>query len=765
MSLVSVIRLLPLLFFFLLGSQINLHAQKKNPEMEKRINRIIQSMTLEEKVGQMSQVTLDVLGKRTDGGFAFDTATLREVIQGYKVGSILNTADNTALSVNDWRSLVAMIQQEAAKNRLNIPVIYGFDAIHGANYVAGATLYPQQIGLAATWNPTLVQQAARLSAYESRASSVIWNFSPVLDLGINPLWPRQWETFGEDPYLVSKMGAATVKGYQEPLGSPTTVIACLKHFLAYSDPKSGKDRTNVQLSEQDLREYHLPAFRESLAAGARTVMLNSGLINGVPTHMNKRIITDLLKNELGFTGFTVTDWKDIDNLYSRDKVAVSEKEAVLLAINAGVDMAMIPYDYKPYAQYLTELVKEKKVPMSRVDDAVRRILRVKMEAGLFDAKPSQYDAFGAASHEALAKSVVAESITVLKNSQQVLPLQPGKSILVTGPNANSMRTLNGGWSYSWQGEKTEFFAGNYNTILKAVQNQFGKEKVRFEPGVVYNMNGKYFQDSIVDLIAVQQAASDVDYILLCLGENSYTEKPGDLQNLYLSENQILLAKTAIQTNKPVILILNEGRPRIISSFEAGLQGIIQLYLPGNYGADALAEILAGTLNPSGRLPYTYPRFPNSLTPYIHKYSDEQVNPQGAYDYSADYNPQFDFGHGLSYTSFSYTDLKLNASRFKSGDTLQVSVTVKNTGQREGKEVVRVYISDLVATVAPDVRRLRGFEKINLAAGASKQVTIRIPLKDLSFTDERNRPLLESGSFRVQVETLQTSFEVVDTKRW
>ncbi|MFM7710611.1 MAG: glycoside hydrolase family 3 N-terminal domain-containing protein, partial [Ferruginibacter sp.] len=493
----SVSRFLPLMFFFVLGIQIHPFAQKKNPAREKRIDRIIQSMTLEEKVGQMSQVTLDVLGKRTDGGFVFDTAKLREVIRVYKVGSILNTADNTALSVSDWRSLVAIIQQEAAQNRLNIPVIYGFDAIHGANYVAGATLYPQQIGLAATWNPALVQQAARMSAYESRASSVIWNFSPVLDLGINPLWPRQWETFGEDPYLVSKMGAATVKGYQEPLGSPTTVIACLKHFLAYSDPKSGKDRTNVQLSEQDLREYHLPAFRESLTAGARTVMLNSGLINGVPTHMNKRIITDLLKNELGFTGFTVTDWKDIDNLYSRDKVAVSEKEAVLFAINAGVDMAMIPYDYKPYAQYLTELVNERKVSMIRIDDAVRRILRVKMEAGLFDPTPSQYDAFGAASNEALARSVVAESITVLKNIQQVLPLQPGKSILVTGPNANSMRTLNGGWTYSWQGEKTASFAGQYNTIFKAVQNKFGKNNVRFEPGVVYNMNGKYFQDSIV----------------------------------------------------------------------------------------------------------------------------------------------------------------------------------------------------------------------------------------------------------------------------
>lgn len=758
-------RFLPILFFFILGLIGNLPAQKKNPVLEKRIDRMLKTMTLEEKVGQMSQVTLDVLGKRTNGGFAFDTAKLREVIRIYKVGSILNTADNTALSVSDWKTLVDVIQREAAMNRLNIPVMYGFDAIHGANYVAGATLYPQQIGLAATWNRDLVQQAARLSAYESRASSVIWNFSPVLDLGINPLWPRHWETFGEDPYLVSQMGIATVKGYQEPLGSPLKVIACLKHFLAYSDPKSGKDRTNVQLSEQDLREYHLPAFRESLAAGARTVMLNSGLINGVPTHMNKRIITDLLKQELGFTGFTVTDWKDIDNLYSRDKVAASEKEAVLLAINAGVDMAMIPYDYKPFAQYLTQLVQEKKVPMSRIDDAVRRILRVKMEAGLFDVNPEQYQAFGSPSHEVLATSVVAESITLLKNSQQVLPLLPGKSILVTGPNANSMRTLNGGWSYSWQGEKTEAFAGQYNTILEAVQNQFGKERVRFEPGVQYNMNGKYYQDSVVDLLAVQQAAKEADYILLCLGENSYTEKPGDLQHLYLSDNQILLAQTVIQSNKPVILILNEGRPRIISSLEAGVQGIVQLYLPGNYGADALADILAGKINPSGRLPYTYPRFPNSLTPYIHKYSDEQVNPQGAYDYSADFNPQFDFGHGLSYTTFSYSDLKLNASRFESGDTLKVTVTVKNTGQREGKEVVRVFISDQVASIAPDVRRLRGFEKINLAAGASQQVTISIPLKDLSFVDEQYRRVLESGAFTVQLDSLKTSFEVVDTIRW
>jgi beta-glucosidase len=570
---------------------------------------------------------------------------------------------------------------------------------------------------------------------------------------MNPLWPRIWETYGEDPYLVSELGKQVISGYQNNNGAGEQIAACLKHYLAYSDPKTGKDRTNVWLPENYLREYHLPSFKAAVEQGALSVMVNSGLINGLPTHINKYLLTDVLKKELGFSGVVVTDWQDIENVFKRDKVASSYKEAIMLSINAGVDMAMIPYDYVTFCNDLSSLVKENKVSMSRINDAVRRILIVKWKLGLFQ-KPitelADYPRFGSDDFSQKAYDCAAESITLLKNEKGCLPLKPGAKILVAGPNANSMRTLNGGWSYSWQGEKTELFAGDYHTILASLQNKFGKENVTYFPGVNYVMQGKYFEDTVQSLVEFPRYAAGADYILLCLGENSYTEKPGDLNDLSLSANQQALAMMAAKSGKPVILILNEGRPRVISNIEPFMSAILMIYLPGNYGADALSDILTGKVNPSGKLPITYPRYVNSLAGYIHKPSDQQSNPQGAYDYSADYNPQYDFGFGLSYSSFEYSGLSTDKKEYRSGDTMVVSVVVKNSGRLAGKEVIQLYISDLVASLSPDVKRLRGFEKVMLRPGEEKQVSFRVAISDLSFIGPDNKPVLEPGEFRLDV---------------
>ena len=744
-------------------------AQKKNSPAEKAV-ALLQKMTLEEKVGQMAQITLDALGKQAQPGavFQLDNAKVNDAIVTYKLGSVLNTSDNKAMSTGSWNDIISLLQKETLKTKLKIPLIYGFDAIHGATYVSAATFFPQEIGQAATWNRQLVFEAATITAYESRAASVPWNFSPVLDLGVNPLWPRLWETFGEDPYLVSQMGIQAIKGYQDQPGSKEKMAACLKHFLAYSDPKSGKDRTNAWIPENYLREYHLPAFSAAIKAGARSVMVNSALINGIPTHMNKYLLTDVLKKELGFTGIVVTDWQDIENIYKRDKIVGSIKEALMLSVNAGVDMSMIPYNYKEFCNDLIALVKEKKVSINRINDAVRRILQVKFELGIFDTPVTyakNYPKFGSGEYEKAAYNTAAESITLLKNNNHILPLSYGSKILVTGPNANSMRTLNGGWSYSWQGEKTEQFAAKYNTIFNALQQKAGKENVSFIPGIAYKMAGKYYEDSVVDINAVITAAASVDYIILCIGENSFTEKPGDLNDLNLSDNQIALAYAVIKTGKPVLLILNEGRPRIISKIEPAIPAILQVYLPGNFGADALADIIMGNINPSGKLPVTYPRYVNALTNYIHKPSDEQSNPQGAYDYSADYNPQYDFGFGLSYTNFEYSDLLVNKTAFETTDTLSISVKVKNTGSRTGKEVIQLFISDLAASLSPDTKRLRGFEKINLQPGEEQKVVFNIPAKELAFVNTDNKWLLEKGEFRVQVNNLRQHFFVKKTITW
>lgn len=734
---------------------------------EAKITALLGKMTLEEKVGQMAQVAIDQTGATNYATkiFHIDTAKLRDIIVKYKAGSILNTPPGVLLSAGQWNDVVTAIDDVAQQTRLKIPVMYGLDNIHGASYVGGFTSFPQEIGQAATFNRKLVFDGSVISAYESRASGVPWSFSPVLDVAINSAWPRLWESFGEDPYLTSELGAAFVKGAQDPLGSKEKVAVSLKHYMGYSDPKWGKDRTNAWIPENYLREYFFPPFRAAVGAGARTVMVNSALINGIPGHINKQVLTDMLKTELGFTGFVVTDWQDIENIWKRDHIAKDNKEAVMLCINAGIDMSMIPYNYQEFCNDLVALVKEGKVTQARIDDAVRRILRVKYELDLFNTPVTtlaSYPKFGSAEFAKAAYNTAAESITLLKNENNILPLSPAVKLLVTGPNASTMRGLNGGWTYTWQGDRTNEFTDQYNTILEAVTKKFGQANVSFQQGVVYKPRGKYWEDSIVNIEAVVSAAANAEFVLLCLGENSYTETPGNLNDMSLSQNQLVLANALIKTGKRIILVLNEGRPRVIGQIEPGIGAIIDAYLPGNYGADALADILTGDVNPSGHLPVTYPRFANSLTPYLHKYSDQIANPQGAYDYSADFNPQYPFGFGMSYTTFEYSNLSVNKTAFAPEETVMVSVTVTNTGNRDGREAVQLFISDLIASLSPDVKRLRGFDKIVLRAGESKTVQFAVPVKELAFVNTNNKRTVEQGDFKIQVASLTANFTVNKT---
>jgi beta-glucosidase len=742
--------------------------------IDEKVEALLAKMTLEEKVGQMAQVTLDVITKGpseyvSDEPLQLDMALVRKALIDYKLGSVLNTANNRARTVEKWHEIISQLQEVAMKEtRLKIPVIYGIDAIHGTTYTAGATFFPQQIAQAATWNRALVKRGAEICAYETRASSIPWNFSPVLDLGRDARFPRLWETFGEDVYLTSELGKQMVDGYEgegNDVKNPYRVASTIKHFLGYQVTQSGKDRTPAFIPELELRERHIPAFKAAIDAGARSVMINSGLINGIPVHADYTILTKLLKKELGFKGVAVTDWKDIDNLYERDKVASSPKEAVKLAINAGIDMSMIPYNFK-FCDYLIALVKEGEVPMRRIDDAVRRILTLKFELGLFETPVTNYKdypEFGSKAFEQSAYQAASEAITLLKNNNSVLPLQKNAKILVTGPNANSMRTLNGGWSYSWQGERVNEFAGKYNTILEALQQKGGKDNITFVQGVAYKDDGKYWEEKDVDIEAAVKAAAKVDYIILCAGENSYTEKPGDLHDLTLSENQLALAKSLIKTGKPVILVLNEGRPRLISSIEKELQGVIQSYLPGNFGGDAIADVLYGNVNPSGKLPYTYPMYANTLVTYDHKPSEEQNKMQGVYDYESDFAVQYPFGFGLSYTTFQYSDLQLSKTTLSPTEKVTISLTVKNAGAREGKEVVQLFISDLYASVTPDVKRLRGFEKISLKPGESKKVSFTIAARDIAFVAKDLRWTVEKGDYEVSVGTLKSKFTLSEGK--
>jgi beta-glucosidase len=736
------------------------------------VENLIAQMTIEEKVGQMAQVTVDILTVgdnpfHTAEPVTLDTAALRKALVHYHLGSVLNTANNKARTLEEWHMIVSQIQEMATKEtRLGIPVLYGVDAIHGATYTAGATFFPQQIGQAATWNRQLVRRGGEVTAYETRASSIPWTFSPVLDMGRDPRFPRLWETFGEDVYLTSQLGIEIVKGFEgddNAIGDPYRIASCLKHYLGYSVPVSGKDRTPALIPDIELHERHVPAFAEAIKAGAHTVMVNSGIINGVPVHASYDLLTKLLKDELGFTGLVVTDWKDIENLHERDRVASSQKEAVKLSINAGVDMSMIPYNFH-FCDYLIELVNEGEVPMSRIDDAVRRILNVKYKLGLFERPVTHYKdypKFGSEEFVKDAYETAAQSITLLKNDNNILPLPKNARVLVTGPNANTMRALNGGWSYTWQGNKAQSFYSGYSTIVDAIRAKIGEKQVTFVSGVEYNEDGKYWDERVVDINAVARAASQCDYVVLCIGENSYTEKPGDLHDLSLSENQMTLAKTVLKTGKPVIVVLNEGRPRIIRDIVPSSKAVLQSYLPGNYGGLAVADVLFGDVNPSGKLPYTYPMYVNSLLTYDHKPSEHQKKMEGVYDYESDFAVQWPFGFGLSYTTFDYSNLTLSSNTLSKDGSITVSVTVTNSGGRDGKEVVQLYTSDVYASITPDVKRLRGFDKIDLAKGESKTVSFSLSADDVSFVNALNQWVTEKGEFKVEVGGLEASFEYLD----
>ena len=744
--------------------------------IEYRVDSVLATMTLEEKAGQMAQYTVDVIGEggdlySSDEPFSLNEAMLDTVLGKYKVGSILNTANNRARTTEVWERTIKAIQQRAIKET-GIPVVYGIDAIHGVTYTAGATFFPQEIGMAATFNRDLVTKGAEITAYETRASNIPWNFSPTMDVGRDARWSRIWESFGEDTYVNAEMGTAVVRGYQgenrNAVGT-NNVAACLKHYIGYGVPVSGKDRTPAVISESDLREKFFEPFRAAIVeGGALSVMVNSGIINGVSTHADYRLLTQWLKEDLNFDGVVVTDWADVQNLLSRDHIVHNYRDAVRVSINAGIDMVMEPYNLQ-FLPTLIDLVKSGEVSQERIDDAVRRVLRMKFRLGLFE-KPywsrNEYPDFGSKQHEAVAKAAADESITLLKNENDILPLKKGAKLLVTGPNANSMRTLNGGWSYSWQGEKTEEFAQEYNTIYEALRNKFGTDNVKLEEGVTYNMSGQYFEENEPDIESAVNAASDVDYIVLCVGENSYCETPGNLNELTLSDNQTALALALQKTGKPVILVLNEGRPRLIRTIEPGSQAVVHTYLPGNFGGDALADVLSGDVNPSGKLPYTYPKFEQSLITYDHKPSqnlDQKM--EGAYDYGAETSVQYPFGFGLSYTTFDYSNLTIDNKEFAPGEVITVTVNVKNSGSVAGKESVLLFTSDLVASLTPDVRRLRAFDKVELQPGENKTVTFTMNADELAFVNAGGKWTIEEGGFRFQIGDLTDVVKCTQTKIW
>ena len=740
-------------------------------EKEKFVNDLISKMTLEEKVGQMTQINLTVIAKgpnRFSSSFPMeiDDSRANKALVDFKVGSVLNTINNTAQKPSVWFKNISKIQKIAMNNnRLGIPVIYGIDAIHGTTYTDGATMFPQQITTAASWNPENAYNMAQVCAYETRASSIPWNFSPVLDLGLDPRFPRQFETFGEDPLLVERFGVEMIKGYQgfdNNVSNKHKVAACMKHFVGYHATISGKDRTPAYIPDNVLSEYHIESFKKAIEAGAKTVMINSGLINGIPVHADYNLLINILRNKLGFQGVILTDWEDIRKLHDRDKVAKTQKEAVKIAINAGIDMSMVPYEYEQFFNDLVELVEDGEVSMDRIDDAVKRILELKFELDLFQNPVTNYEDyqdFGSKKHHQLAYKAASESITLLKNNNNILPIKGKPRILVAGPNGNNMRTLNGAWSYSWQGELTDKFAGDFNTIFEALANKYGKDNVKYVSGVSYKENGSYYDMVEDDINKAVSEANKSDYIVLCLGENTYTEKPGDLNDLNLHKLQIKLAKKLAETGKPIILILNIGRPRLITDIEPFMSAIVNIYLPGNFGGDALSDVLSGKVNPSGKLPYTYPAYPNSLIPYYFKPSEVQNNSQGAYNYVGEVNNLYDFGFGLSYSEFTYSNLETNNEQFNLDDSIKISVNVKNSGKIDGSETVQLYSSDLYASLTPDVKRLRDFDKIELKAGEMKTITFELPVSELEFANSDNQFVVESGKFKLSIDNLSKEITV------
>ena len=745
-----------------------------DPEIEANIQNWLKKMTIEEKIGQMCEITIDVVtdfeASQKDG-FTLDKAKLDTVIGKYKVGSLLNVPLSIAQPKEKWAEAIRQIQELSMKE-IGIPCIYGVDQIHGTTYTLDGTLFPQGVNMGATFNRDLVKREAEISAYETKAGCIPWTYAPVVDLGRDPRWSRMWENYGEDCYVNAEMGKASVIGFQgeDPnhIGK-YNVAACMKHYMGYGVPVSGKDRTPSSISRSDMREKHFAPYLAAIRQGALSVMVNSGVDNGMPFHANREFLTQWLKEDLNWDGLVVTDWADINNLCTRDHIAATKKEAIKIAINAGIDMSMVPYEVS-FCDYLKELVQEGEVPMSRIDDAVARVLRLKYRLGLFD-KPywstGDYPEFGSKEFADVALQAAEESEVLLKNEGGILPLAKGKKILLAGPNANSMRCLNGGWSYSWQGHRTDECAQAYNTIYEALCNKFGKENIIYEPGVTYApyKNDNWWEENTPEIDKSVAAAQNADVIIACIGENSYCETPGNLTDLNLSANQQDLVKALAETGKPVILILNEGRPRLIKDIEPLAKAVINIMLPGNYGGDALANLLAGDANFSAKMPYTYPRHINALATYDYKPCENIGQMSGNYNYDSVMDIQWPFGFGLSYTTYKYSNLKVDKAQFTADDELTFTVDVTNTGSVAGKESVLLYSKDLVASSTPDNIRLRNFEKISLNPGETKTVTMKLKGSDLAFVNYYGQWTLEKGDFKVKCGDQWIDLQCTQTKVW
>ena len=726
----------------------------RDAALEAKVEKTLAKLTLDEKIGQMLELNLDIMGRYdATGKWQLNETMLDTLISKWKVGSILNAPGTRASSVEQWQKWIRLIQEKSMKY-LGIPDIYGLDHNHGVTYTQGGTLFPQPINIGASFNTELARTGAEITAYESRAANCPWVYNPVVDLSRDPRWPRVYESFGEDAIVNSKMVVAEIKGYQGDNPNHIDrfhVGTSTKHYFAYGAPWTGKDRTPAYLSPQIIREKYFEPFRQAALAGTLTMMVNSASINGVPVHASYEYLTKWLKEDLQWDGFLVTDWADINNLFSREKVAKDKKDAIRIAINAGIDMSMDPYSVD-FCVLLKELVNEGKVKMSRIDDAVRRILRAKYRLGLFDEPNTGgkgFEKFGCDEFAAKALQAAEESEVLLKNDG-ILPLAKGKKILLTGPNANQMRCLHGGWSYTWQGSRAEDLAEKYNTIYEALCNKYGQDNIILEQGVTYKENGQYFEENEPQIQKAVDAAAKADVIIAAIGENSYTETPGNLSDLWLSENQRNLVKALAKTGKPIVLVLNEGRPRLIADIEPLAKAVVDILIPGNYGGDALANLLAGDANFSAKMPYTYPREINSLNTYDYKVSEEVGTMAGAYNYDAKVSLQWPFGYGISYTTYEYSNLKVDKSSFTADDILTVSVDVKNTGSRAGKEAVLLYSSDLIASIVPDNKRLRDFTKVELQPGEVKTVTFRLPARSLAFVGADGRWTLEEGDFILKV---------------
>ena len=738
----------------------------KDKAIENKVESVLKTLTLEEKAGQMVQLTSETFC--TDG--LVDTAKVRHLVREYKIGSFLNmigvSSRPRAITAEQIKKI-----QDITMDELGIPMIYGLDMIHGATYLDDATFYPQEVNLAATFDRSYANMMGKVIAYESRAAMTPWVFSPVMDLSRNPCWPRVWESWGEDPYLQSEMSVAETVGAQghDPnhIGLENVAVS-IKHYLGYGATASGKDRTPAYVAPDDLREKYFRPFKDCMQAGALTLMVNSASINGVPVHASHEYLTEWAKEQLGWDGLAATDWADINNLYTREHIAANRVEAVAAGINAGIDMIMDPYDPEVCKDIITA-VNEKMIPMSRIDDAVRRVLRLKARLGLFENPVwdvDHYDKFACKGFQANAYEAAVESMVLLKNEDNVLPIQAGKKILVTGPNANSMRTLNGGWSYTWQGD-ADNFASHHNTILEALKNVYGEKNVSYVAGVNYDMTPMMWDKEInIDIDAAVRAARNADIIVACIGENSYCETPGNINDLNLSSNQKELVKRLAKTGKPIVMVLNEGRPRIINDIEPLAKAVVDIMLPGNYGGDALASLIAGKENFSGRLPFTYSKYVNSLHTYDYKVSENVQTMGGLYNYDATMDVQWPFGAGLSYTSFEYSDLKsVSPVQFNAGDLLSFEVTVKNTGNVKGKESVLLFSSDIVASKVPDVKRLRQFTKVELNPGESKTVRLEFPAHELAFVGHDGKWRLEKGEFRIACGTESMMIVCPATKVW